>query len=91
MIYLKVINDLEKKLQGNINISNEKIDDEIIDKTINKKVKSKINKSNKDLTKLIDNKAMNSINKNLNETIDNKLEGINISNEMIDDNVTSKR
>ena len=91
MIYLKVINDLEKKLQGNINISNEKIDDEIIDKTINKKVKSKINKSNKDLTKLIDNKAMNSINKNVNETIDNKLEGINISNEMIDDNVTSKR
>ena len=61
--------------------------DEIIDKTIDKGVKSKINKSNKDLTKLIDDKVVYSINKNLNETIDNKIEGINISNEIIDDNV----
>ena len=71
------------KLQDN-NINNDKIDD-IVSKIINKK--SKINKSNKDLTKLVNDKVINNIKKNLNDIIDNKLEGINI-NDMIDDNVT---
>ena len=75
---------IDNRLQDS-NITNDKID-EIIDKTINKK--SKINKSNKELTKLINDKVMNSINKNLNDIIDNKIEGINIPNEMIDDKVT---
>ena len=48
--------------------------------------KSKINKSNKDLIKLVNDKVMNNIKKNLIDIIDNKLEGINI-NDMIDDNV----
>ena len=71
------------KLQDN-NINNDKIDD-IVSKIINKE--SKINKSNKDLTKLVNDKVINNIKKNLNDIIDNKLEGINI-NDMIDDNVT---
>ena len=48
--------------------------------------KSKINKSNKDLIKLVNDKVMNNIKKNLIDIIDNKSEGINI-NDMIDDNV----
>ena len=54
-------------------------------KTIDKK--RKINKSNKDLTKLVNDKVVDNIKKNLIDIIDNKLEGINI-NDMIDDNVT---
>ena len=54
-------------------------------KTIDKK--RKINKSNKDLKKLVNDKVVDNIKKNLIDIIDNKLEGINI-NDMIDDNVT---
>ena len=54
-------------------------------KTIDKK--SKINKSNKNLTKLVNDKVVDNIKKNLIDITDNKLEGINI-NDMIDDNVT---
>ena len=64
------MNSIDKNLNETINnkledsnISNKKTE-EIIDKTINKK--SKINKSNKDLSKLINDKVTNSINKNLN-------------------------
>ena len=67
-------------------INNDKIDD-IESKIIDKK--SKINKSNKDLTKLINDKVINNISKNLNDIIDNKLEGIN-NNDMIDDNVKQR-
>ena len=63
-------------------INNDKIDN-IVGKIIDKK--SKINKSNKYLTKLLNDKVINNINTNLNDIIDNKLEGINI-NDMIDDN-----
>ena len=69
------------KLEDN-NISIKKIE-EIINKTINKK--SKINKSNKDLSKPIDDKATNSINKNLNETMNNKSKDNNISNKKIEE------
>ena len=64
------MNSIDKNLNETINnkledsnISNKKTE-EIIDKTINKK--SKINKSNKDLSKLINDNVTNSINKNLN-------------------------
>ena len=67
-------------------INNDKTDD-IESKIIDKK--SKINKSNKDLTKLINDKVINNISKNLNDIIDNKLEGIN-NNDMIDDNVKQR-
>ena len=86
----KVMNNIDKKLNEAINnkvqdknINNDKIED-MVSKIID--MKSKINKSNKDLTKLINDKVMNNINKNLNDIIDKKLEGINI-NDMIDDNV----
>ena len=86
----KVMNNVDKKLNEAINnkvqdknINNDKIED-MVSKIID--MKSKINKSNKDLTKLINDKVMNNINKNLNDIIDKKLEGINI-NDMIDDNV----
>ena len=94
MIDEKVKNSIEKNLKDVIdnkleekNISNDKIDD-IVNKSVNKiLLKSKINKTNKDLSKLIDDKAKNFIIKNLEDVIDNKLEGINIDDEIINKDV----
>ena len=66
----KGIISLKKELEEKNNISsNENIDDKIIDK----KMKSKINKYNKDLSKLNDNEVKKSIDKNLKDIIDVKL------------------
>ena len=92
MIDDKVKNSIDENLKDAIdnkleekNISNDEIDD-FVNKSVNKMVKS-----NKNLSKLIDDREKNSIIKNLKDVLKNKLEGINIYDEKMDENVNKKK